>query len=147
MFATHVPPVLSQCCREMRNFWGTAQDTGAVRLGKTFVFLSLLVSTLAGLPWAAAGDDRTPAPPEFRGTGVIVALLPPPSSLHASRPVIVIHHDPLVPLMPERMEMPFLAASTALFADFRVGDRIVFTLRDTPDALLVVGIERVRPGR
>lgn len=126
---------------------GAAQATRAVRLGKTFVFLSLLVSTLAGVPWAATADDRTPAPAEFRGTGVIVALLPPPSSLHASRPVIVIHHDPLVPLMPERMEMPFLAASTALFADFRVGDRIVFTLRETPDALLVVGIERVRAGR
>ena len=147
MFATHVPRCLSQCCEEMPRFARQAQARRAVRLGKTFVLLALLISTLAGVRRVDAADDRTPAPAEFRGTGVIVALLPPPSSLHATRPVIVIHHDPLVPLMPERMEMPFLVASTAFFADFRVGDRIVFTLRETPDALLVVGIERVRAAR
>ena len=112
-----------------------------LRLGKRFVLLTLLVATW-NLPAFTAAADR---PSELRGTGVVVALLPPPSSLHATRPVIVIHHDPLLPLMPEAMDMPFLAASTALFANLRTGDRIVFTLRETPDALLVVAIERAGP--
>lgn len=109
--------------------------------------MRLLLSLAAGAAQVEAADGRPAAPAEFRGTGVIVALLPPPSSLHATRPVIVIHHDPLVPLMPEAMDMPFLAASTALFASFGAGDRIAFTLRDTPDALLVVRIERAPPPR
>jgi hypothetical protein len=131
----------------MLRFAGSAQDNHAVRVGKSFVLLALILAALAFVRRVDADDDRTPTRAEFRGTGVIVALLPPPSSLHATRPVIVIHHDPLVPLMPESMEMPFLVASAALFADFRVGDRIAFTLRDTPDALLVVGIERARAAR
>jgi hypothetical protein len=45
--------------------------------------------------------------------------------------------------MPETMEMPFIAASAALFDGLHPGDRIAFALRDTPDALLVVGIERM----
>jgi copper binding protein CusF len=112
-----------------------------LRLGKSFVLLTLLIASW-NLPSFTPAADRSV---ELRGTGVVVALLPPPSSLHATRPVIVIHHDPLLPLMPEAMEMPFLAASTALFANVRAGDRIVFTLRETPDALLVVAIERAGP--
>jgi Cu/Ag efflux protein CusF len=109
------------------------------RVGKTFVLLVLLVASHTS-PSVAADHA-----PELHGTGVVVALLPPPSNLHATRPVIVIHHDPLLPLMPEAMDMPFLAASTALFANIRAGDRIVFTLRETADALVVVAIERARP--
>ena len=112
-----------------------------LRLGKSFVLLTLLVASWNRPSFTTAADR----PVELRGTGVVVALLSPPSSFHATRPVIVIHHDPLLPLMPEAMEMPFLAASTALFANLRAGDRIVFTLRETPDALLVVAIERASP--
>jgi Cu/Ag efflux protein CusF len=43
------------------------------------------------------------------------------------------------------MAMPFLVASTALFDGLKSGDRITFTLRDVPDALLVIAIERVSP--
>lgn len=118
-----------------------------MRLRKHFLFLSLVLSLVLPAARGEAADGPPGAPAEFRGTGVIVALLPPPSSLHATRPVIVIHHDPLVPLMPETMDMPFLAASTALFARFEPGDRIAFTLRDTPGALLVVKIERAPPPR
>jgi len=80
---------------------------------------------------------------QYRGTGVVLALLPPPSDLHMTRPVIVIEHDPIVGLMAERMAMPFLAASTALLEGLHQGDRIVFGLQDAPDALLVVTIERL----
>lgn len=83
----------------------------------------------------------------YRGTGVVLALLPPPSSLHAERPVIVIEHDAIPGLMDEKMSMPFIAASTALFEGLRPGDRIAFELQETPGALLVIVIERVRTGR
>ena len=119
----------------------------AVSVGKIFVLLTMLLSMRVPVARVDAGDVGAPTVAEFRGTGVVVALLAPPSSLHATRPVIVIHHDPIVPLMPERMDMPFLAASAALFANLRAGDRIAFTLRDTADALLVVRIERLGTAR
>ncbi len=80
---------------------------------------------------------------DYRGTGVVVALLPPPSSLHQSRPVVIIHHEPIPGLMDETMSMPFIAESTDLFRGLQPGDRIAFGLRDTPGALLVVVIERL----
>lgn len=111
-------------------------------LGKTLPLLALLVACAAPAPRVHAADAKSAGSMEYQGTGVVVALMPAPSSLHATRPVIVIHHDPLLPLMPEQMDMPFLAASPALLAKVRVGDRVTFTLRDTPDALLVVAVER-----
>ena len=57
--------------------------------------------------------------------------------------MIVIDHDPIVGLMNEKMSMPFIAASTDLFGDLKVGDRIAFGLKDTPGALLVVTVERL----
>jgi len=44
----------------------------------------------AGLALCAAGPTVT-----YHGTGTVLALLPPPSDLHATRPVIVIEHDPI----------------------------------------------------
>src|SRR5215216_6333587 len=88
----------------------------------------------------AAGSTSTP---DYQGTGVIVTLHSPPSTLHPTRPVIVIHHDPVVGLMDESMSMPFIAASTALFKGFAPGDRIAFGLKVTPDALLVISLRHV----
>ncbi|MBI2162381.1 MAG: copper-binding protein [Candidatus Rokubacteria bacterium] len=101
-------------------------------------FLAML---LTAAPAAAQGSAA--AQPDWRGTGVVVALLSPPSSLHATRPVIIIHHDPIHGLMEETMSMPFIAASTELFQNLRPGDRIAFGLKDVPGALLVVAIERL----
>jgi Cu/Ag efflux protein CusF len=98
---------------------------------------SVVALILAGVAVAAPAVAA-----DYQGTGVVVALIPAPSSLHATRPVIIIHHDPIPPLMPEEMDMPFLVASPALLANLRAGDRITFALKDTPDALLVVAIER-----
>jgi len=41
------------------------------------------------------------------------------------------------------MAMPFLVASPALFEGIRPGDRVAFGLKDVPDALLVISIERL----
>ena len=106
---------------------------------------SLALTTLLLLAGAAAGQPvrGSGVKPDYRGRGVVLAMLPPPSDLHATRPVIVIEHEPIVGLMDEKMSMPFIAASTALFQGLRKGDRIAFGLKDTPDALLVVAIERL----
>ena len=98
----------------------------------------LLASSAAAQPARALGPR-----PDYRGTGVVLAILPPPSNLHATRPVIVIDHDAISGLMDEKMSMPFIAASTALFEGLAPGDRIAFGLKDTPGALLVITVERL----
>ena len=103
------------------------------------------VAMLLFVAGAAAQPAHDDAPrPDYRGTGVVMAILPPPSDLHATRPVIVIEHEPIAGLMDERMSMPFIAASTALFQGLSPGDRIAFGLKDTPGALLVISVERLR---
>jgi hypothetical protein len=103
------------------------------------------LATLLFAVGVAAGQSSrgSGVKPDYRGRGVVLAMLPPPSDLHATRPVIVIEHEPISGLMDEKMAMPFIAASTALFQGLRKGDRIAFGLKDTPDALLVVAIERL----
>ncbi|MBI1847558.1 MAG: copper-binding protein [Candidatus Rokubacteria bacterium] len=102
--------------------------------------LAIGLATLA----AAAAPAAEPPKADYRATGVVVSLFPPPSEHHATRPVIVIHHDPVPGLMDESMDMPFIAASADLFRGLRPGDRIRFDLKETPDALLVITIQRVR---
>src|SRR5713101_105913 len=93
--------------------------------------VALAVALLAqALHAGPAAPQGAPAPKaDWRGTGTVVAVLPPPSSLHATRPVIIIHHAPIHGLMEEAMDMPFIAASTGLFAGLRPGDRIAFGLK------------------
>ena len=98
---------------------------------------------------ALAGGQSTPSStskPDYQGTGVIVGLHPPPSSLHSTRPVVVLKHEPIVGLMDERMEMPFIAESTELFKGLRAGDRVEFGLKSTTDALLVISLRPLPPG-
>ncbi|HEU4367183.1 MAG TPA: copper-binding protein [Methylomirabilota bacterium] len=99
--------------------------------------MSLALAAPAAAQPAAAGK------PDWRGTGTVVAVLRAPSDLHATRPVIVIRHDPIAGLMDEAMSMPFIAASTDLFEGLAMGDRITFGLRETPGALLVISIGRL----
>ena len=100
--------------------------------------LAIVLST--SIVWAA--DAKAPRP-DYHGTGMVLSILPPPSELHKTRPVIVIQHEPIRGLMEDRMSMPFIAASTELFRNLRPGDRIAFGLKDTPDALLVVTVQRL----
>jgi Cu/Ag efflux protein CusF len=102
----------------------------------------LVAAALAVVAATAAGAGGQP-PAEYRGTGVVVAVMPAPSSLHPTRPVIVLQHQPIPGLMDEEMSMPFIAASVDLFRDVKPGDRVAFVLRDTPGALLVISLRRV----
>jgi Cu/Ag efflux protein CusF len=108
--------------------------------------LLVAAATLLVAAGAAAQPTGGTAPrPDYRGTGVVLAVLPPPSSLHATRPVIIIDHQPIAGLMDEAMSMPFIAASTDLFHGLRPGDHIAFGIKDTPGALLVISVDRVGP--
>jgi hypothetical protein len=113
--------------------------TVAISVSLGLLVLVALAGYLQGW-WAGAPK------PDYLATGVVVALIPPPSSLHATRPVIVIYHDQVPGLMDESMSMPFIASSTKLFQDLRPGDRIKFGMKVTPEALLVVSIERLGGG-
>ena len=99
----------------------------------------LLVASLA-MPMSAQTASR----PDYQGTAVIVGLHPAPSTLHATRPVVVLYHEPIVGLMDEKMEMPFIAASTDLFKGLKPGDRVEFGLQVTADALLVIYLHALR---
>jgi Cu/Ag efflux protein CusF len=108
---------------------------GARHPASALVLIAALVTTAAAQP----------ARPDWRGTGVVVAVLPPPSDLHATRPMIVLRHEAIPGLMAETMVMPFIAASVALLDGLRPGDPVAFGLKKTSDALLVISIEQVRP--
>ena len=100
------------------------------------VAIALLIGVVVAADVHAA--SRSTSTPDYQGTGVIVALHPAPSALHPTRPVVVLHHDPIVGLMDEKMEMPFIAASADLFRGLKPGDRVEFGLKSTEDALLVI---------
>jgi Cu/Ag efflux protein CusF len=105
---------------------------------------SYVVVCVVGLAaFLVLGASGSTSKPDYQGTGVIVGLHPPPSSLHATRPVVVLDHDPIAGLMDEKMSMPFIAASAALFKGLKPGDRVEFGLKSTPDALLVISLHRV----
>jgi len=108
---------------------------------------TLLLIALAAGPAGAQPARPQSAKPDWRGTGIILKMLPPPSDLHATRPVIVLQHDPIPGLMEESMTMPFIAASTALFRDHHAGEHVTFGLKEVPDALLVISIEKAPPAR
>src|SRR5260370_39507009 len=91
----------------------------------------LLVPLLSAAP--AASQSASSPKADWRGTGTVVAVLPPPSSRHATRPGILIHHAPLHGLMEEARGMPFTAASTRPFAGLRARPRRPFRLHGTPD--------------
>src|SRR2546430_16551820 len=89
-------------------------------------FHAVAVVGLIALVAGAAGAQPARAPadkPDWRGTGGGLKLLPPPSGLHAPRPVIVLQHDPIPGPMEEAMTMPFIAASTPPFPDLRESGR------------------------
>jgi Cu/Ag efflux protein CusF len=116
---------------------------GVSRVARRLTGLLLLLGLAAP---AAAQTARLAAPqPDWRGTAVVLAVLPPPSDLHATRPVILLQHDAVPGLMEEAMTMPFLVASAALFEGIRPGDRVRFGLQDVPGALLVISLERLPP--
>ena len=108
---------------------------------------SLTRSCVVGLAvWLVACNVSTEtSTPDYQGTGVIVGLYPAPSTLHPTRPVVVVRHDPIAGLMDESMEHPFIAASTTLFAGLKPGDRVEFGMKTTKDALLVISLKQVTP--
>ena len=116
-------------------------------LTRTSLIVVAVSLVIAASVVAGGQSASSTSKPDYQGTGVIVGLHPPPSSLHATRPVVVLNHDPIVGLMDEKMSMPFIAASTDLFRGLKTGDRVEFGLKSTSDALLVISLRPVTPAR
>ena len=98
---------------------------GRARSLSILLLVTALVAPAASQPVRSVTSD-------WRGTGVVLAVLPPPSDLHATHPVIVIRHEAIPGLMAEAMTMPFLVASTALFQGIRPGDHARSPSRKSP---------------
>ncbi len=100
------------------------------------LFLVLLASFAVGI-W---GSYRAvfPAKGLYRVTGVFES--------RAGDTTILVRHDAVPGLMEEMAFMAFFVESKELLdrADLKPGDRVRFTIRQVPDRLLVVEIQKIR---
>lgn len=97
------------------------------------LFLLLLVGLAAGI-W---GTFRT-EPGTYRATGVFKERW--------GQTMILVQHDPVPGLMETMEFMSFFVESKEMLdrADLKPGDRVRFVIKQVPDKLLVVKIEKVR---
>ncbi len=99
-------------------------------------FVVLLAAFAAGI-W---GSYRAvfPAKGLYRVTGVYQS--------RAGDTMILVRHDAVPGLMEEMNSMAFFVESKDLLdrADLNPGDRVRFTIRQVPDRLLVVEIQKIR---
>ena len=102
----------------------------------------MLAGAGAGAWFLWGGEDDLQGPGVYHGFGVVVEVVPAPSQLDATRPVVVLRHEPIKDLMDEGMTHPFLVRSERLLRGITPGTRVRFTLKDTPGALLVVRLEK-----
>ena len=100
----------------------------------------LFVVLLAGFAAGIWGSYRTVFPGKglYRVTGVLESRW--------SDTMILVRHDVVPGLMEEMASMAFFAESRALLdrAALKPGDRVRFTIRQVPDKLLVVEIQRIQ---
>lgn len=115
---------------------GARRGWGGPRWSVPALYLLLLGAFAAGI-W---GSYRAvfPARDLHRVTGVFEA--------RAGETMILVRHDAVPGLMEEMPSMLFFAESRELVdrAQLAQGDRIRFTVRRTPDRLLVVEIQKIR---
>jgi hypothetical protein len=100
------------------------------------LFVLLLAGFAAGI-WGSY-RDAFPGRGLYRVTGVFQARW--------GETLILVRHDEVPGLMEEMASMAFVVESKALLDQARLetGDRIRFTVRQTPDRLLVVEIRKIR---
>ena len=100
------------------------------------MFLLLVAAFAAGI--RGSYRDVFPAKGLYRATGVFES--------RGGETMILVKHDAVAGLMDEMSKMAFLAESKELLdrAALRAGDRVRFTIRQLPDTLLVVEIQKIR---
>jgi Cu/Ag efflux protein CusF len=101
------------------------------------VFFVVLLAAFAAGIW---GSYRAvfPAKGLYRVTGIFQS--------RAGDTLILVRHEAVPGLMEEMSSMAFFVESKDLLdrADLRPGDRVRFTIRQVPDRLLVVEIQKIR---
>lgn len=112
-----------------------AAGPGTRRWLAPLLYVVLVVAFAAGV-W---GSYRAvfPARDLYRVTGVFESRV--------GDTMILVRHDKVPGLMDEMKSMMFMVESRQLLdqAQLRTGDRVRFTLRQTPDKLLLVEIQRI----
>ena len=106
------------------------------RWAAPLLFIALLAAFAAGI-WGSY-REVFPGKGLHRVTGVVQSRV--------GDTMILVRHDAVPGLMEEMASMTFLTESKALLdrAALQPGDRVRFTIRQTPDALLVVEIEKIQ---
>ncbi|HEV8436709.1 MAG TPA: copper-binding protein [Methylomirabilota bacterium] len=108
----------------------------APRWAVPLLFLVLLAGFAAGI-WGSF-REAFPGKGLYRVTGVFANRW--------GETMILVKHEAIPGLMDEMSSMSFFAESRELLdrADLHPGDRIRFTIRQLPDKLLVVEIQKLR---
>ena len=106
-----------------------------VRWAVPVLFALLLVAFAAGI-WGSYRDSF-PAKGLYRVSGVF--------ETRADDTMILVKHEAVPGLMQEMGSMALFAESREMLdrAALRPGDRVRFTVRQLPDKLLIVGIQKV----
>ena len=96
----------------------------------------LLAAFAAGI-WGSYRDSF-PGKGLYRVSGVF--------ETRAGETMILVKHEAVPGLMPEMGSMVLVAASPAMLdrAALRPGDRVRFTVRQLPDRLLIVDVQKMR---
>jgi len=118
-----------------------------VRWPGVFIGLGVLAAA-AGVAWTAwtvTDPNRDEDGPKiYKGVGVVEQIIRAPWEFDRERDGVVIRHEAIKDLMDEAMTHPFVVKARRLLRGLRPGDRIRFTLKDTPGALLVIYVKKIK---
>lgn len=111
------------------------RKSAMLALALTLSFLACQSGVEQSAPEGKASSEQNSHVRTYVATGVIQRLDP-------EHLVVVIQHERIEGFM-EAMTMPFHAERAELLVDLRPGDKVRFTLRQTPQQVLVTQIERL----
>ena len=100
-----------------------------------FVLFAVLVLISSQVAQTAVSQSARDRARYFCGKGEVV-------SLDKDTRIVTIRHEPIEGFMEEAMTMRFTAEDSDVLESISVGDRVRFTLKDTPSKTRLVFIEK-----
>lgn len=141
-------PVAGHRCRRFRNSGDGASGVAGRRRVRRVVLVGFVaLATAGGVAWALWSltdpNQDEDGPKIYKGTGIVEGVLLAPSAFDRKLDGLLIRHEAIKDLMDEAMTHPFVVKSRRLLRGLRPGDRIRFTLKDRPGALLVIYVKKI----